>query len=528
MSMHQCDVLIVGSSFTGSLLGWILAKQGLAVTIVDKQRHPRFAIGESTTPTADFLLAHLADRWGLSELRPLAAWGDWQRAYPELRCGKKRGFVYYQHPLEKAHQDDASHSGSYLVAASAKDEWSDTQWLRSDVDAFLAQQAIKAGCCLQEGCEVVRIEHDDADRESAPRWKVHCELFNELDGSLVDRTVYAARFLVDASGGGGFSKVWLGNGDDSDAMRTRTGALWGHFRNVGSMQEHSIHFDADTKSYFNPDDSAQHHVLEEGWYWMLRFQHGVTSVGLVLPTARWQENAMDCQHSSQRWDVWQRILRQYPSIHAMMANAVLVAPEGGLRQASRLSRRMRQACGPGWAALPTSFGFIDPLHSTGIAHGLSGVVRLAERLARKEFALDDGWLAYDTQLRQEIDWIDLLVSLSYAGLPCFGRFRALSSFYFIAAIAFEKQLVQDPEVWSEGYMMSGCRSMREEAEGVYREVKQGKLTDEGKLIESVRRAIQPWNRVGLLEPKTGTRLAHTAPPKYLLTERSDSRLSLPH
>ncbi len=56
MSMHRCDVLIVGSSFTGSLLGWILAKQGLAVAIVDKQRHPRFAIGESTTPQLTFYL----------------------------------------------------------------------------------------------------------------------------------------------------------------------------------------------------------------------------------------------------------------------------------------------------------------------------------------------------------------------------------------------------------------------------------------------------------------------------------------
>lgn len=516
MSMHRCDVLIVGSSFTGSLLGWILAKQGLAVAIVDKQRHPRFAIGESTTPTADFLLAHLADRWGLAELRPLAAWGDWQRTYPELRCGKKRGFAYYEHSAGKPHQDDADHSSSYLVAASAKDEWSDTQWLRSDVDEFLAQQAVKAGCCMLEGYEIFDVEQETLASENAPRWRVHCARRDESEGGLAEQTVLGTRFLVDASGGGGFSKVWLGNGDDSDAMRTKTGALWGHFRNVGSMREHSIHFDTDTKGFFHPDDSAQHHVLEEGWYWMLRFQHGVTSVGLVLPTALWQTSELACKSLDHRGDVWRRNLQKYPSIEAMMANSELVAPEDGLQHASRLSRRMQKACGPGWAALPTSFGFIDPLHSTGIAHGLSGVMRLAERLVRKEFAMDSGWRAYEVQLRQEIDWIDLLVSLSYSGLPSFGRFRALCSFYFIAAIAFEQQLVCDPSSWPDGYMMSGSRSLREQTERIYREVQPGSMIDEEKWLEEVRRAIQPWNKVGLLDPEKGNRLAHTAPPKYLL------------
>lgn len=514
MSLHRSDVLIVGSSFTGSILGWILAKQGLAVTIIDKQSHPRFAVGESTTPTADFLVAHLADRWGLKELRPLAAWGDWQRAYPQLRCGKKRGFAYYQHRSGEPHRDDADHSGSYLVAASAKDAWSDTQWLRSDVDHFLAQQAARAGCSLLEGCDVLDVEQDsDAVGGLGYRWKV---VIAPRSSQGTDRTHHRSRFLVDASGGGGFSARWLGNRDNSDRMRTKTGALWGHFRNVGSMQEHSSSFANDAKAYFNPDDSAQHHVLEDGWFWMLRFHHGVTSVGLVLPTEIWQAGGTPCLDTTQRRKEWQRVLERYPTIEAMMASSVWDAPEGGLQFAPRLSRRMQKACGPGWVAMPTSFGFIDPLHSTGIAHGLSGVMRVAERLARKEFTMDAGWIDYDSQLQNEIDWIDSLVALSYAGLPGFRRFGALASFYFIAAIAFEQQLVRSPDVWPDGYMMSGCRAMREPAERLVGQLKAGALADEESLIAAVRRAIQPWNQVGLLDPTKGNRIAHTAPPKYLL------------
>jgi FADH2 O2-dependent halogenase len=50
------DVLILGSSFSGSLLAWLLARRGLRVALIDRDRHPRFAIGESSTPVADLLL----------------------------------------------------------------------------------------------------------------------------------------------------------------------------------------------------------------------------------------------------------------------------------------------------------------------------------------------------------------------------------------------------------------------------------------------------------------------------------------
>ncbi|MEY4567785.1 MAG: hypothetical protein RLY14_2755, partial [Planctomycetota bacterium] len=50
------DVTILGSSFSGSLLAWILASQGMRVLLLDRNKHPRFAIGESSTPVADYLV----------------------------------------------------------------------------------------------------------------------------------------------------------------------------------------------------------------------------------------------------------------------------------------------------------------------------------------------------------------------------------------------------------------------------------------------------------------------------------------
>ena len=60
-------------------------------------RTPRFAIGESSTPVANLALEELCRDYDLPRLAPLTEWGRWQRAYPHLACGLKRGFTYVRH-----------------------------------------------------------------------------------------------------------------------------------------------------------------------------------------------------------------------------------------------------------------------------------------------------------------------------------------------------------------------------------------------------------------------------------------------
>lgn len=72
---------------------------GLSVALLERGRHPRFAIGESSTPLANLLLEEIADEFELPALRPFSKWGSWQREHPEVGCGLKRGFTFYQHEL---------------------------------------------------------------------------------------------------------------------------------------------------------------------------------------------------------------------------------------------------------------------------------------------------------------------------------------------------------------------------------------------------------------------------------------------
>ena len=91
------DIAVVGSGFGGSLTAMIARRLGRSVILLERGRHPRFAIGESSTPLANLLLEELALRYDLPRLLPLAKWGSWQKTYPQIACGLKRGFTFYQH-----------------------------------------------------------------------------------------------------------------------------------------------------------------------------------------------------------------------------------------------------------------------------------------------------------------------------------------------------------------------------------------------------------------------------------------------
>src|SRR5665213_290995 len=93
------DIAVAGSGFAGSLMAMICHRLGRSVILLEKGRHPRFTIGESSTPLTNLLLEDLTIRYNLPALTPLAKWGTWQKVYPHVACGLKRGFTFYHHTL---------------------------------------------------------------------------------------------------------------------------------------------------------------------------------------------------------------------------------------------------------------------------------------------------------------------------------------------------------------------------------------------------------------------------------------------
>jgi tetracycline 7-halogenase / FADH2 O2-dependent halogenase len=513
-SRKKVFALVVGSGFSGSLLAWILHRQGKEVILIDRLFHPRFAIGESTTPTADFLVKHIAERWGLPELAPLASYGAWQRAYPDLVCGKKRGFAYYAHQAGAVFQDDDLHSHSLLVAASVDDERSDTHWLRSSMDAWLFERAIQSGVVGMEGTTIKTASFE----KTTHLWEIVLETTNQLSEhhdqphaeTRSENLSVSCEWLIDASGGSPDLRRWTGNQDDSDWMRTKTSAIFGHFNGVAPFASQTSSYPAD-RQLFDGDDSAQHHVFESGWMWSLRFKNGTTSLGFVFDQ---QNSSLSLDYAS-RHELWRDNVLRFPSIARMLERIEFVAPEAGLQVAPRLSRCQRNALGDGWVSLPTSFGFVDPLHSTGIAHALSGVHRIAQALLSGQGNSKQRLQEYAVDVRRELEWLDTMVSLTYRGLPSFHCFTALASFYFVSAIGFERDVAKDPEYWPRGYMLARDMSLRATAEEAYyaaRPDAHAESTNEG-LMGRIRHWIAPWNDVGLLDPMNRNRIAHSVAPK---------------
>ena len=166
--------------------------------MVDVGHHPRFAIGESSTPTGNRILRALCERYGLDEVLPLTSFGTWQRQKPHLVGGVKRGFSYFAQRAEEAYTSDFIHSRELLVAANSSRETSDTHWLRSDVDSYFCELAREAGVQILSDTRLEVEQH-------VPRWRcVATPSTVKESRSDTERLAIEADFLIDGSGSGEF------------------------------------------------------------------------------------------------------------------------------------------------------------------------------------------------------------------------------------------------------------------------------------------------------------------------------------
>jgi FADH2 O2-dependent halogenase len=383
--MPTCDVAIVGSGFGGSLLAMIARRLGRSVALLERGRHPRFAIGESSTPLANLLLEELATRYDLPRLLPLTKWGRWQRAYPEIGCGLKRGFTFY-HP---------SSDRPLLVAASPRDEISDTHWYRPDFDHFLVREAQRMGVVYQD--------------------EVAIDGFTPETGEIAgEGWTIRARFVVDATGPRGFLHRALGLPEAPFENLPATEGLYAHFRGVRRLAA-----PAETPP-FPIDDAAVHHVFDGGWIWVLRFNNGITSAGAAVTAELARELNL-----VEGGPAWRRLLARLPTVEELFAEAEPVTP---FVHQKPLAFRSSQVTGERWAMLPSAAGFVDPLLSTGFPLTLLGVSRLAEILEH-----DQDLRVYEAETTEALLSAERLVAALYATMADFPLFSALTLLYFAAA-----------------------------------------------------------------------------------------------
>ena len=327
------DVVIAGGGPGGSICAARLADHGRRVLVVEKERFPRFHLGESLLPQSMPVLGEL----GLMEQM-------------HERFIVKRGACFHDCDGKRMRYDFAEAFDKSVKYAF--------QVPRDEFDEMLLRRAERAGAEVREGWTVVRVVHDEAGRAVGVEAK-------DPEGKP---TTIAARFVVDATGRDALF---------AHATRTTTRvpqldktALYSHF--TGAWRDEG-----------ERAGDIQIIIFPAGWFWFIPFKDGRTSVGVVV-SSEWMRTRKPGESVD---DLYKRAISESPVVTKVLAEAKQLFPAGA---AADFSFRVRELAGEGWITVGDAGGFIDPLFSTGAHLAMYGGMRAADIL---HAGLDDGDLS---------------------------------------------------------------------------------------------------------------------------------------
>jgi FADH2 O2-dependent halogenase len=398
------DVAIIGGGIGGSLLGTVLTRNGVRVVLFEGSPHPRFAIGESTTPDSTFRLRVLGTRYDVPEIAGLAAYATAARGGAKS-TGVKRGFSFVHHkPGEEAKPRESTQFPTLAPPLGP-----DVHFFRQDVDAYLFQTALRYGAdAIYDRVVDVQFDADGAELTSA-------------SGSTV-----RADYVVDAGGRYSLLADRLGLRDAEPRFRTRSRSIFTHM--IGVMPWESVWPDRRShKLPIPPSQTTLHHMFEGGWMWVIPFDNHhqsanqLCSVGITLDIDRYplDENVTA---EAEFWEIVQR----YPSVAKQFEHA---RPARPFVRVGRTQFSSQRIIGDRFCMLPHASDFVDPLFSVGLAVTVSAVDSLAHRLI--EAARDNDYPTEKFQYVEQwtkstFDQADELVAGCYTA---FGDFALWNAFY---------------------------------------------------------------------------------------------------
>jgi tetracycline 7-halogenase / FADH2 O2-dependent halogenase len=353
----QYDVVILGSGIGGSMLAAILAKRGISVLMIEAETHPRFTIGEATTPDTNFRLKLLGLKYDVPEIVHLSAFHS-LRDHVGASSGTKRAFSF----LYQREGRDQNPVESHQYPTLAPPMGPDCHFFRQDTDAYMMAVALRYGADIRQQTRItsVDIAEDQVTLVSNKN--------EEFTGS----------YLVDATGMRSVLAEHLKLRDDPSLYKTNSRAIFTHM--VGVEHYDAIgHPRRDYNLKYPLSQSTLHHVFEGGWMWVIPFNNHVDavnplcSVGLVLNREVHPETGMPAEEE------FFSIVNRYPGMRKQFANA---KPVRNWMATGRLQYGATRLTGHRYCLLSHAAGFIDPLYSSGLVLTTSSVDLLARQLFR--------------------------------------------------------------------------------------------------------------------------------------------------
>src|SRR5438105_1284531 len=310
MSRERPDVVVVGGGPAGSTVSTLRAHQGVGVELFERERFPRFHIGESLIPETYWVLKRL-------NMLPKMQRSHFVKKYSVQfvnASGRLSAPFYFW--------DNKPHECSQT--------W---QVARSEFDQMMLENAREHGVVVHEGVRVVDVLFDG---ERAVGVTI------QVDGGK--RRDVRARIVVDASGQAGLLqnrfklRVW-------DPVLNK-GAIWtyweGAYRDTGRDEGATLVLQTANK---------------RGWFWYIPLHNNIVSVGVVAPF----DYLFKGRGSHEQ--TYQEEVDRCPAVKERVA---LGRRMTGYFATKDYSYRSKQVAGDGWVLIGDAFGFLDPLYSSGV------------------------------------------------------------------------------------------------------------------------------------------------------------------
>ncbi|MBC7945776.1 MAG: tryptophan 7-halogenase [Burkholderiales bacterium] len=304
--MQECDVLVIGGGPAGSTAGALLAEKGWRVVVLDKDKHPRFHIGESLLP----MNLPLFERLGVAD--QVAAIGMPKFGAEFVSDTHDKTLTYYfSEALDK----------NFPYAYQVR---------RSEFDHLLLNNCAAKGVSVHEE---MRADGVVFDAEGATV---------EAQDKNKRRHCWRARFIVDASG----RDTLLASRFDHKRRNKRhnSAALYAHFQDAARLPGK----DAGNVSIF---------WFAHGWFWVIPLADGATSVGAVCWPAYLKSRKTDVE------TFFRDTIALCPAVAERLQDATLVSEVTGTGNYSYQATRMS---GERYVLVGDAFAFIDPVFSTGV------------------------------------------------------------------------------------------------------------------------------------------------------------------
>jgi flavin-dependent dehydrogenase len=375
---HHYDALIIGAGPAGSSSAAILAEHGHRVLVLEREKFPRYHIGESLLP---FTFQPL-QRLGLIDQMRGSAF-------------VKKYSVQFVSPSGRASQP------FYFFNRYDRDTIAQTwQVLRSEFDQMLLNNARAKGALVQEETTVLDLLKD-GPRVSGARAQTQ-------GGAVVE---YRAPITLDCSGKEAFSAV-RNHWRIKDPFLNKI-AVWTYYKDA--QRDEGVDAGATTVAY----------VPEKGWFWYIPQHNDMISVGVVAEGKYLTRDGVKAPEA-----IFKRAVEENQWIRQHLACGEQTGP---YRLTSEYSHHARHCGTDGLLLVGDAFAFLDPVFSSGVMLALKSGTMAGEEthqaIVERDFSAER-FTSYARQLRQGVENMRRLVYAFYH--PKFS-FRTLTNKYPDAA-----------------------------------------------------------------------------------------------